>query len=533
MPLDYYLALLQLHIAVVGVVIAGVVALVQLLNNAKPARNIKLLVSSKTLSAYASLLIGLLILLALGSWVSTFPQQATIILGGWSVGFFNNGLIGLLAVGLMLLSLAWFVEISLKTRTLLDTRLYLQTYVRQTSAAQVHRYLTIIYGDKSLRDETLFDPFQPIREYVKDSAFKYYDTGTADGLRQFGKLFDKALADSRRREQAGNKNFDPAEYVNLARYISESCEEFFRIFDKTASEKRKIDTVSLLHAKGTLLLQGNHDASHASLLPIARGLENLAKISHDDDEIIATIGRIRQLCDTFLDGHKKHAWEHIAGLFDEICLSVTRISEDYYLQKNNSLKTVPIIGYSTGKHQTVTAALVDFFCAYRDLGDRYTDAKPLSYFEAIESVIEVLFVRLGDITANGQQHIGFTMTYHELARELYKIYYIFGIDAIEHKKPELLGLALSNLRRIIKPAKNFKLDQERQELTNMIVGLAANGVIEFGDMAIKDDGRTIGSYTKETLDKHAASAQIAKAVKDLQTGKPNASLKKLIKSLSS
>ena len=127
---------------------------------------------------------------------------------------------------------------------------------------------------------------------------------------------------------------------------------------------------------------------------------------------------------------RKHDWDHVAGPFGEICLSVTRITETYYLQKNNSLKTVPIIGYSTGDHKTVTATLVDFFYAYHDLGDRFTDTVPLYYFEAIESVIEVLFVRLSDIADNHQQDIGFNMKYYELARKLYMIYYTFGIDAI-------------------------------------------------------------------------------------------------------
>ena len=36
--LDYYLALLQVQMAIVGFVIAGVVALIQLLNGSKPRR---------------------------------------------------------------------------------------------------------------------------------------------------------------------------------------------------------------------------------------------------------------------------------------------------------------------------------------------------------------------------------------------------------------------------------------------------------------------------------------------------------------
>jgi hypothetical protein len=270
-------------------------------------------------------------------------------------------------------------------------------------------------------------------------------------------------------------------------------------------------------------------------LPIVHGLETIAKLSDDDDEVIAVINRTRQLCDSFLSGHKDATWDHIAEPFDQLCLAVTRISETYYLQKNNSLKTVPIIGYETGEHRTVTGALVDFFVTYQDLGDRYTDAAPIYYFAAVESVIEVLFVRLGDLVGSSQQHIGFTMKYHELAHDLYQIYYIFGVDAIEHNKPELLGLSLSNLRRIIKPAKIFNLNREHQDVCTMVVSLAAQGITALGDIAIKDDKRTISEYTVEILDKHAAKSQVTAALHQLSSEATidhnNASVKHFLKSL--
>jgi hypothetical protein len=507
MSLAYYLALLQLHVAVVGVILAGVAALVQLLHGAKPRRDIRLLAGWWTLTLYGGLLAGVLILLALGSYVAAFPEYAATAFGQGIVDFFQQGVVGLAAMLLMLLSLVWFIELALKARTLLESQQYLRSYARRLPTDNVHVYLKKIYADDDNQlDFDEVDPFQPIREYIKDNAFTYDDFDTGNGLRHFSDLFDRALKSSRERS-------DQPEYVRLARYISESCEEFFRIFMKTASEKRKIDTIELLYSKGVLFLKGEHDVAHASLLPFVRGLETIAKISEDDDEVITCLRCIRQLCDIFLEGHPDSTWDHIAGVFDEICLAVTRITEDYYLSKNNSLKTVPIVGYSTGEHQTVTTALVDFFKTYRNLGERYADATPLYYFEAIEGVIEVLFVRLGDIVESGQQKIGFNMKYHELAHDLYNIYYEYGQDAIEHDKPEQLGLALINLRRILKPAENFKLDNAREELCVMVVELAAEAISKFGDIAIRPgDERTIADYAAETLVKHAAKAHITTAI---------------------
>lgn len=525
MPLEYYLALLQLHIAVVGVVIAGVVALVQLLNNTKPHRSVALLISVRSLWAYGSLLAGLLAVLALGAWATAFPGSARSAFGDGLVSFYDNGAVGLATILLSLSTLVWFAYFAAKTRDLLDAKRYLQTYVRTMPAETVRHYLAAIYHP-DVTTAVPFDPFQPIREYTKDNAFKYYDYGTADGLKHFSVLFDKALesvSQSARQQTIHDPEQD--EFVRLARYMSESSVELFNIFIKTSSEKRKLDTIRLLYQKGEMMLSTGSDAA---LLPIVRGLEAIAQLSDDDDEIIAAISAISKLCDVFLHNHRKHHWDHVAGPFDEICLSVTRISETYYLHKNNSLKTVPIVGFTTGEYRSVTTVLVEFFCNYRDLADRYSDTLPVSYFEAIEGVVEVLFVRLGDIVDSGRSQVGFNMMYHDLARDLYQIYYSFAIDAIEHDKPELFTLAISNLRRVIKPAKNFKLTAEQQYVCNAVVELSAKAIAHFGDITIKDT-RSISDYAVQTLDKHANRTLIGAAVELLTTQTPDIATDKTVK----
>ena len=172
MPIDYYLALLQLHIAIVGLVIAGVVALVQLLNNAKPQRDIRLLVRRRILILYGALLGGLLIVLAYGCWVSAFPDQAQTSFGGFgqqSVGFYNDGRVALLVIAASLTALIWFGQLAFRVRTLLDSRLYLQKYVERLPVGRVQSYLEAIYTESDPSRTILFDPFQPIREYIKDN----------------------------------------------------------------------------------------------------------------------------------------------------------------------------------------------------------------------------------------------------------------------------------------------------------------------------------------------------------------------------
>lgn len=517
---QYYLALLQLQMAILGFVIAGIVALMQMLGSAKPRRDPRLLIKQPVLISYTSFLAVLLIAIALGCWVTAFQSDASSMLGQNIVHFYDNKAVLLAFLVACIFGLFIFSYLTYKARKLLDAREYLRKYVTTVSPQKVRSYLRAIYvvedtvapavaakrAARVLRNprqqtEVPYDPFQPVREYIKDNAFKSYDYGTAAGLKLFGQIFDKTLASIRH-------NPKPNEYYYLARYIGENALELFMIFDKTSSEKRKMDIIRLVRIHGEMLLAAGGDEG---IQTVIRALEGIAKVAHDDDEIIASITAIHYLTDVYLAGHPKASWKTVAPTFEEICLSVTRISETYYLQNDNPLKTVPIIGNSTGEHQTVTAALVDFFCSYRDLADRYTDTYPKSYFEAVEAVIEALFARLADISNSGRQYIGLNSTYNKLAYSLFSLYSIFGLDAIEHKKPELLALCMGNLRRVIKPAKNLHLTDERRYLTQMLVELAVKGMHELGDVPLKGE-RTISMYTLETLQKHATAETISESI---------------------
>lgn len=526
---EYYLALLQLQMAILGFVIAGIVALMQMVGGAKPKRKAELLIRRELLVGYVGFLSLLLVVIAVGCWVAAFPKDAHNLFGAAWVDFFGNSAVLPTLLGLSVLCLFVFAGLTYRARKLLDDFEYVRTYARQVEPAHVRAYLATIYGTPPApkatprsgikkaftfpleREPVVYDPFQPIREYTKDNAFKSYDYGTAAGLKFFGTVFDKTLAEVQ-------KNPKPEEYYHLARYVAENVLELFSIFEKNASEKRKLDVIRFTHDKGEKLLAAGADEG---LLTIIRALEGIAKMTDDDDEVIAVISAIHALTDTYLARHGRAKWATIAPIFEEICLSVTRISETYYLQKDNPLKTVPIIGHYTGEYRTVTAALVDFFCSYRDLADRYTDAYPMYYFEAIEAVIEVLFARLADIVTNGQQHIGLNRTYYDMASSLFSLYRAFGIDAIEHKKPELLALAMGNLRRIVKPAKNLRLNDERTVLTYAFVELGVKGIMELGDVTLKGE-RTISMYTLETCKKHASHKDILGALVTLKNDVPTA-----------
>lgn len=524
--LDYYLALLQVQMAILGFVIAGVVTLIQMLNNAKPRRQTRLLIRHRELLGYTSFLSALLFFIAIGCWVAAFPESAAKHFGQSFTDVFLSGGTLLIVLALSIVGLFGFVALIFKARRLLDAEEYLKKYVQKASVPHIRKYLAAIYDTelvsakpaprKGLRAQSKYsslqkyldsssmydvsDPFQPIREYIKDNAFKMYDYGTAAGLKLFSQMFDKAL----RGVAAKPKD---QEYYHLAKYLSESMLEFFSIFLKTSSEKRKMDVIRLVYAKGELLMA---EADNEGLLTIIRTLESIATMTDDDDEIIACVGAIKSLTDSYLARHQKAKWNDISQTFEEICMSVTRLSENYYIQKNNALKTVPIIGHDTGEFRTVTAVLIEFFTSYKSLADVYTDIYPVHFFEAIEAVVEAVFARLADFVGNRESTIGRNAIYHDLAFSLYNVYMIYGLDAIEHKKPELLALSMGNLRRVIKPAKNLHLSHERTTLTTMFVELAMLGISELGDVPLKGE-RTISVYTVETLGKHAASEDIALA----------------------
>lgn len=514
---DYYLSLLQVQMAILGFVVAGLVTMMQMLTTAVPKRQVKMLAKPLELVTYIVFLSVLLGVLAIATWATSFAHETSYL-----IAVFTDHVVSIMLLVFCLLSLAWFVVLIYRAKRLLNPQLYMEQYLRSTRPQNVIAYVRDIYETTDaksdsesveLKNKKLYDPFQPIREYIKHNSQQQYDYGTAAGLKLFSKLFDKTFPVATGKEQA-----------YLAEYITASMVEFFRVFEKAASEKRKLDVIRLIHGKGRMFLAGGNDQC---LLIIIRGLEEIGKVSCDEDEIVLVIESIKDLTDSYLDQHKHVAWKEIADTFEEICLSVTRLAETYYLQSDNPLRSVPLISYYTGKMKSVSISLVNFFVEYKDLADLRTEAHPKLYFEAIESLIEILYMRIREIEDSGKSAIGLNGHYSKLTARLYTIYHRFALEAIEHKRPDLFGLSMGNLRRIIKSANRFKLEEERYAVTGQIIELSARALHELGDVKVKGD-RTVAVYAKETLEKHADKLEIERLFNELHDKPVNEALRSRI-----
>ncbi|MBC7546672.1 hypothetical protein H7171_02900 [Candidatus Saccharibacteria bacterium] len=506
---QYYLAILAVETAILGLVIAGIVTLMQILQNAKPKRDIRLLVSQPVLISYILFLLVILVLLCMGCWTTAFPTtQITQI--------FLKPIVGGGLLFASVASLLWFLQLVYRARRLLEADEYLSAYLPKVSNAATIAYLLQEYTDNpdeivtkknhTVAATKLPDSFQPIRDYLKDSTFKLDESGSVEALYFFDELFDTTFEAA----VAANR---PEVYDALAKYLAESSLEFFTIFRKASSEKQKEAMIELVRAQSSKFVAHGTDDSVSILI---RCLEGLAKQA-DDDEVIYCIAAIGQLTNQYLAKNESKTWEDIAETFENACLSVTRIAETYYLQADNPLRTVPIISHYTGEYKSVTAELVQFFTTYQDLADRFPETYPVHYFEAVEAVVEALFTRYGEMVEAGLAMRGLNVAYQIQAHKLADIYRIFGTDAIEHSKPELLALCISNLRRIIKPAKNFKLQAEHAEITKVIIDLSLQGLTKLGDITVKADGRTLTAYAFESLAKHVSSDQINQAIDELPT----------------
>jgi hypothetical protein len=501
---QYYLAILAVETAILGLIIAGIVTLMQILQNAKPKRDIRLLVSEPVLVTYILFVLAVLLLLCVGCWATAFPTTQI-------TQFFLKPVVGGGLLVASVISLVWFLQLVYRARRLLEADEYLAAYVPKVSSAATIAYLLQEYTnnpDEIVKKKnhaaiaaTLSDTFQPIRDYLKDSTFKLDESGSVEALYFFDELFDTTFEAA----VAANK---PAVFDALAKYLAESSLEFFTIFRKASSEKQKEAMIELVRAQGVKFVAHGTDDSVSIII---RCLEGLAKQA-DDDEVIYCIAAIGQLTNDYLAKNESNTWNVVAATFENACLSVTRIAETYYLQSENPLRTVPIISHYTGEYKSVTAELVQFFTTYQDLADRFPETYPIHYFEAVEAVVEALFTRYGEMVEAGLAMRGLNVAYQIQAHKLADIYQIFGVDAIEHSKPELLALCISNLRRIIKPAKNFKLHAEHAEITKVILALSLQGLTKLGDIIVKSDGRTLTVYAIESLKKHATSTQINQAL---------------------
>jgi len=501
---EYYLTLLQVQMAILGFVVAGLVTLMQMLNISVPKRQIRMLASPWELGAYVVSLTLLIAIVAIATWSTAFGHPTSML-----VTFFASQLTGILLLILGLGSLLWFVYLIFRTKRLLDSRIYLTHYVARTAPTDVLAYVKLIYGSENVhihetdqRQKSTYDPFQPIREYIKHNAQQQYDYGTAAGLKLFSDLFDKTF-------KSIPEKSDANDYLHLAKYLAESSTEFFRVFHKASSEKRKSDVIHLLHEKGDMFLAADR---HDCLLVIIEGLEEIGGYSGEEDEIVEIIECVQKLMDSYVDHamRENESWQKIADTFEETCLAMARLAETYYLQSDNSFRSVTPIRYYTGKTNDVILSLIDFYTHYKNLADLRIEAYPVHYFEAVESLAEVLLTRIHMLQNSSKATIGLNSSYSVLTEKLYDIYNEFAQDAIEHNRPDLLGLSLSNLRRVLKSASQFKLADERAALVKTIIELSLRATATLGNVAIKDK-RTVSDYAVETIEKHASRQDIEDA----------------------
>lgn len=490
---EYYLALLQVQMAILGLVVAGLVTLMQMLNTAVPKRKLKLLAQPGELVGFVAFLSVLVATLAIATWATAFAAKDSPIMV-----IFENKLTGIMLLLLCLVGLGWFTTFIYRTRHLLDSRLYLRQYVRRLASRDVLEYIEKMYASKSAGLETsitndkLYDPFQPIREYIKHNAQQQYDYGTAAGLRLFGILFDKAF-------RGVEKTQKTSSYSLLANYLAVSGVEFFRVFHKSSSEKRRLDVIRMIQEKGYRFLEVHDDKSVVILI---RALEEMGRMSTDEHEIVVVIQKVQELTDAYLMLHEHAPWSETGDDFEEICLSVARLAEGYYLESDRPLRSVPLISYYTGKTKSVGMVLVNFFAKYQHMANVSAKVYPKTYFEAIEAVCEALYARVRAIHDTGKTAVGLNGNYHVLTSKLYVIYKDFAQEAARHAQPELFALSMSNLRRIVKSANRFGLNDEREALALLIAELTVLGASQMGEAPIKN-GLTAMEYGAETLKKHA------------------------------
>lgn len=490
---DYYLTLVQVQMVILGFVVAGIVTLMQILNTAVPRRDIKLLAHPIELIGYFVFLSMLIVVMGLATWATAFGHPTSIL-----VEFFNDRLVAIFLLIFSFASLTWFVYLVYRTKRLLDPARYLVHYIESVPAETIRLYVIASALDTDTALHELRDPFQPIREYVKHNTKEQYDHGMAIGLKRFNGLFNKAF------RSISPTSEDKKEFSYLAQYFADSMVDFFLVFHKATSEKRKFDVIQRLYEAGEEFLKVD---DHTGMLIIIKALEEIGTLSRDEDEIVEVIERVQVLTNLYLEGHKDAPWSEIAEEFEEICLSMIRLAETYYLQHDGAMKSVTPISYFTGKIKNVSISLVDFLTAYKNLADLRSEAQPKLYFEAIEAMIEILFAQIKVIKDSGKSVIGLNSKHGILTSQLYDIYYNFALEAIEDNRPDLFALSFSNLRRVIKSADQFKLDDERATITKIIIELAMRAAATMGDAKIKEDGRTISAYTLETL-KHATAEDI-------------------------
>lgn len=490
----YYLGLLTVQVTILTLVAAGVIALYQIHDKQTPKRDFGKVVNPKLLIAYFSSALTLILITAILTWSSSGTHNVLTFVNFHLGTISTNDFSRLIIMGFTLVICFIFFFFLWKSRTLLDTKRYLERLSHFVKSDQMSDYLFHTYSSKPFPYVHIMSFALGIKKISKKKEAearlksknsekdwqKRYDmtTNTVNPLSPFVDYCrNNAVNASGDVETVGlptlerliidYANSDVADTVYIPNFISDINNEIKEAFatSSLAVKKRYLDLLR------NVAVEYCRKKKFSQMINVTSKIHLFVKGNQDEDLKQYAVRQIREITDEYVTiNGKEKDWRKFDSEHQELALVVARIAEDHY-HNISDLTPVSIIENNRTEIDDLNGEIVNYFAAYEDLHEKYPEIIPVIFFDAVDVSAEALInaVNRSNVIKND---IGLsTSRYEQNIGTLYYIFYSYAKAGIESNNADLVKLAVYRLTRGLKFMHDKKVEDCALDVADTLVSL--------------------------------------------------------------
>lgn len=521
----YYIGLLTIQITGLTLISAGIIALYQIHDKQVPKRDFTAVVNKNLMINYFVTALALIIVTAFFAWSVAEPHN---IVSGVNFHLNSVSLSSISTAIILILTLAMygvFFYLLLQSRSLLDTKSYLDKLSKKFQPQQLSDYLFHTYstkpypyiqsmfvsiGIKKVSKKKEAEEKKKAKDRINDWNTRYKSTeSTTNPLSPFVDYCRSNVVDNAGDVEtiglpilenlmiAFADKYQEESHL-LASYLEDITNDLKESFSSSSLAVRK-KYIDLLVDLSTNYCKSKH---FKKMLNIASKIFIFVKGSSSEELKMYAVSKLRELTDCYCEVDKNQKdWRKFDGNLEELALIVARITEDHF-HNIRELSPVSIIENNRTELEDIGSEIANYFAAYEDLHRKYPSIIPVIFFDAVDVSAEAIGGAINRSTVI-KENIGLSKSrYEQTVDTLYFIFYSYAKAAIENNNPDLLKDSVYRLTRGLEFTHNKSITSCAVDLTDLLVSLGIR-------IACSDELKDETSYGGERL-----TDKIAECVND-------------------
>ena len=494
---SYYLGLLAIQVTLLTLVAAGTIALYQIYNQQSPKRDFSVVISKRQLMAYLIFAFILLLLTASFAWLVSGEHNVITFVNFNSGSVACSSLTRFLIIFFTLVMCFIFFFLLWKSRTILDTKLYLRRLEDSIDIDQISDYLFHTYSSKpspyfyllsfvigvkkpnkkkesekkkkakddarvwqDRYDKTVHttNPLLPYIDYCRNNASSSSGDVEAVGLPILERLIIKYM-------DSGS-----ADACYVPNYIADTIIELKEAFIATSLPVRKRCLDMLFNIANKYCIDRQFD----QMTSVAQQMYHFIRGVLNEDLKLYTVKKLKILTDNYVSVNKKEKdWRKFDDWHQELALVVARLAENHY-HNINDLTPISIIENNRTETHDLSEEIVNYFTSYIDLNKKYSDYFPVIFFDAVDVSAEALMGAMSMSNAI-KNNIGLTASkYKNIVGSFYYIFYDYARFGIKGHNVDLIRNCVFRLMHGLKFMSEKGINDCALDVADVLISLGLN-----------------------------------------------------------